>query len=109
MTATEIEIWGRPLEKMTTKDLKEIALQVPEISGVHGMRKEQLVEALRTSKGIEVPKAKKAGATLGALKKRIRAAKSRRQEALEAKDRKAAAIFRRRVARLKKLSRRAAG
>ena len=109
MSATEIEIWGRPLEKMTTKDLKEIALQVPEISGVHGMRKEQLVEALRKSKGIELPKAKKGAATLGALKKRIRAAKTRRAEALEAKDRKAAAIFRRRVSRLKKLSRRAAG
>lgn len=109
MTAQEIEIWGRPLEKMTTKELKEIALQVPEISGVHGMRKEQLVDALRKSKAIEVPKAKKTGATLGVLKKRIRAAKGRRQEALEGKDRKAVAIFRRRVSRLKKRSRRAAG
>ncbi len=109
MSAKEIEIWGRPLEKMTTKDLKEIALQVPEISGVHGMRKEQLVDALRKAKGIELPKVKKAGVSLGALKKRIRAAKTRREEALQAKERKVAAIFRRRVSRLKKLSRRAAG
>ena len=35
----EIEIWGRPLEKMTTKDLKEAALQAGGIFGVHGMKR----------------------------------------------------------------------
>ena len=43
----EIEIWGRPLEKMTTKDLKAAALEAGGIFGVSGMKKEQLVDALR--------------------------------------------------------------
>ena len=35
MSEKEIEIWGRPLEKMTTTDLREIAKGIEGVSGVH--------------------------------------------------------------------------
>jgi len=52
MSEKEVEIWGRPLAKMTTPELKELAKGIEGVSGVHGMKKEELVEVLRKSKGI---------------------------------------------------------
>lgn len=43
----------KKLEKMTIKELRELALQIPEISGVHGMNKEELISALKKVYGIE--------------------------------------------------------
>jgi protein-arginine kinase activator protein McsA len=108
MSEKETEIWGRPLEKMTTTDLRELAKGLEGVSGVHGMKKEELIEALRKSKGIEVEKAKKSSTTAHALKQQIRSMKVKRAAAVEAKDRKLATIIRRRISRLKKKTRRAA-
>jgi hypothetical protein len=108
MSEKEIEIWGRPLEKMTTTDLRELAKGIEGVSGVHGMKKEELIGALRKSKGIEVEKVKKASASVHALKQQIRSLKAKRATAIEAKDRKLTTIFRRRISRLKKKTRRAA-
>ncbi|MGE5256000.1 MAG: Rho termination factor N-terminal domain-containing protein [Hyphomicrobiales bacterium] len=108
MSEKEIEIWGRPLEKMTTTDLRELAKGLEGVSGVHGMKKEELIEALRKSKGIEVEKTKKSSDTVHTLKQRIRSMKVKRAAAIEAKDRKLATIIRRRISRLKKKTRRVA-
>ena len=108
MSDKEIEIWGRPLEKMTTTDLRELAKGLEGLSGVHGMKKQELIGALRKAKGIEVEKAKKTSASVHTLKQHIRAMKVKRAAAIEAKDRKLATIIRRRIARLKKKTRRAA-
>jgi len=108
MSQKEIEIWGRPLEKMTTTDLRELAKGIEGVSGVHGMKKEELIGVLRKSKGIEVEKVKKASAPVHALKQQIRSLKAKRAAAIEAKDRKLTTIFRRRISRLKKKTRRAA-
>jgi protein-arginine kinase activator protein McsA len=109
MSSKEVEIWGKPLIKMTVKDLREIAKEIPEITGVHGMKKEELIDALREVKGIEaeVKKVKKSEG-VGQLKEKIKALKAQRQQALEAKDKKMATIYRRRISRLKKKTRRAA-
>jgi hypothetical protein len=109
MSSKEVEIWGKPLIKMTVKDLREIAKEIPEISGVHGMKKDELIDALREIKGIEDegPKAKKTEG-IGNLKQKIKALKVKRQEALAAKDKKLATIYRRKISRLKKKTRRAA-
>jgi hypothetical protein len=48
----------KPLEKMTAKELREIALEIPEIEGVHAMKKEELLEAIRKSRGVEREEAK---------------------------------------------------
>lgn len=107
MSQKEIDIWGKPLIKMTVKDLREVAKEIPEISGVHGMKKEELMDALRTVKGIEIetPKVKAKG--VGELKSQIKTLKVKRQQALEAKDKKMATVYRRKISRLKKKTRRA--
>lgn len=108
MSEKEVEIWGRPLSKMTTPELKETAKGVEGISGVHGMKKEELIEALRKSKGIVEAVAKKTDTSLRNIKKKIRSIKAKQAAANEARDRKRAAIYRRQISRLKKKTRRAA-
>lgn len=103
-----VETKGKPLEKMTVKELREMAKEMPGITGVHGMKKEDLIVAIKDAKGIKTIPVKKADATIAALKKKIRALKVERQAALEAKDRKMATIYKRRISRLKKRTRRIA-
>ena len=85
-----------------------MAKEIPGISGVHGMKKEELIVAIQDAKGIKPPPAKKADATIAVLKKKIKALKVERQAALQAKDRKMATIYKRRISRLKKKTRRIA-
>ena len=98
----------KPLEKMTVKELREMAKDIPQIVGVHGMKKEELIVEIKKAKGIADEPAKKVDASIAQLKQKIKALKIERQAALEAKDRKKATIFRRRISRLKRKTRRAA-
>jgi uncharacterized protein (DUF3084 family) len=43
----------KPLEKMTAKELREVALEIPELKGVHAMKKEELLAAIRETRGTE--------------------------------------------------------
>jgi len=97
----------KPLEKMTVKELREVAKEIPQITGVHGMNKADLLSAIKEARGI-VEEKKKSDASVGDLKLMIRSLKADRDAALEAKDRKMATIYRRRISRLKKRTRRAA-
>lgn len=108
MSAKELEIWGRPLSKMTTPELKEMAKGIDGVAGVHGMKKEELIEVLRKSKGIVEAAGKKADASLRTMKNKIQAIQAKRVAAIEAQDRKRAAICRRQISRLKKKTRRVA-
>ncbi len=107
MSAEKIETKDKPLEKMTVTDLREMAKEIPEVVGVHGMKKEELIVAIKKSKGIVDEPVKKTDASLGEIKQRIKANKAQRQAAIEAKDKKMATIYKRRISRLKKKSRRA--
>jgi hypothetical protein len=98
----------KPLEKMTVKELREMAKDIPQIVGVHGMKKEELIVEIKKVKGIVDEPLKKADASIAQLKQNIRALKIERQAALEAKDKKKATIFRRRISKLKKKTRRLA-
>jgi hypothetical protein len=98
----------KPLDKMTVKELREMAKDIPNISGVHGMKKDELVVEIKKAKGIKDKPIKKADASIAELKQKIKALKAQRREALEAKDKKKATIFRRQISRLKKKTRRAA-
>ena len=98
----------KPLEKMTVKDLREMAKDMPGITGVHGMKKDELIMAIKEVKGIKDEPVKKPDATVAEIKKRIKAIKAQRQGALQAKDSKMATIYKRRISRLKKKSRKAA-
>jgi len=105
----------KPLEKMTAKELREIApLEIPEIKGVHAMKKEDLLAAIRKARGIEevVEKEKRvkkeAEVSTANLKKRIREFKALKEEALTKGDARMANIYKRRINRLKKRTRKAA-
>lgn len=105
MSQKEIEIWGKPLSSMTTPDLREIAKAIPGIEGVHGMKKGELIFALRQAKGIKTDPLRKGDESVKALKQKIKSIKAKRAEAIAAKDRKVAAISKRRISRLKKRTR----
>lgn len=104
----------KPLEKMTAKELREVALGIPGISGVHTMKKEELLISLKKDWGIKVEKAPKkekkgkARVSVAELKSKIRGIKAKRAEAIQRNDKRMAAIYRRMINRLKKRTRRAA-
>lgn len=98
----------KPLEKMTTKELRDTALKIPEITGAHGMNKEELLSEIKKARGIEDTTKKKKSGSIRELKKRIREMKVKRQSALEENDEKMAYVWRKRIIRLKKKTRRAA-
>ena len=144
MNDKKTETPEKPLEKMTVKALREIAKEIPEITGVHGMKKEELLvainevrgvnaetveaetapaetveaetvpaetskaEAVKADKNIKGKPVKKTGSPTGEIKKQIKVLKAQRQAALEAQDRKMATVYKRRISRLKKQSRKAA-
>ena len=99
----------KPLEKMTAKELRELAKSMPEITGVYGMKKAELLSAIKEAKGIvdEGPKTVAKPAS-GGLKEKIQALKADRQAALEANDKRKATIYKRQISRLKKKTRRSA-
>ena len=108
----------KPLGKMTAKELREMALGLPGIHGVHAMKKEELIAAIRTAKGITEPEPKqerhivakkeKIILTASQLKQKVKELKIKRGEILQQKKWKMAEILRKRISRLKKMTRRAA-
>ncbi len=108
----------KPLDKMTVKELREIAMTIPNLTGVHAMKKTELLEIIKKEKGIEeeakltkkVHKGKHPEIlTVADIKKKIAEVRTKLQEAMEAKDKKLVKIYRRRINRLKKRSRKVAG
>ena len=99
----------KPLEKMTVKELKEVALEIPGVTGVTAMKKQELIDIIKKDRGIEdKKKPTKPIATVKELKKKIVQFGLDKQKAREAKDRKKVDILRRRINRLKKQTRKVA-
>ncbi|MCX8117419.1 MAG: Rho termination factor N-terminal domain-containing protein [Desulfobacterota bacterium] len=108
----------KPLEKMTAKELREVALGIPGITGVHAMKKEELLAAIRKAKGlpeVEIKRERKVGAkkekvilSASQLKQKAKELKAKREELLQQRNFRMAEILRKRILRLKKRSRRAA-
>lgn len=96
----------KPIDKMTVKELKEVALEIPEITGVHGMNKADLLSAVKQAKGIPEEKTRKKTGSIRELKQKIKVLKVKRRDALEAKDAKTATIYRRKISRMKTKMRR---
>ncbi|CAN2039840.1 Rho termination protein [Candidatus Magnetomoraceae bacterium gMMP-15] len=101
------EAKAKPLDKMTSKELRETALEMPEITGVHGMNKAELLSAIKQAKGI-VEDVKKKDSSVREIKAKIREVKDLQKKALESDDKKMSKIYRRRVSRLKRKTRKAA-
>ena len=97
----------KPLDKMTVKELREVAKDIPEITGAHGKNKAELLAAVKESRGIqEAPK--KSDRSIRALKQAIKELRRKQAQAIGADDKKKAAIYRRKISRLKKKTRKAA-
>jgi len=94
----------KPLDKMTVKERREVALELPELTGVHGMNKTDLLSAIKVAKGIPEEKKKKSG-SVRELKQKIKALKIKRAEALASKDAKMAVIYRKKIAKMKRKTR----
>lgn len=106
----------KPLDKLTAKELREMALGLTGIHGVHAMKKEELLVAIRKAKGIPEPekegkvgvKQEKVILTVAQLKQKMKELKAKREEVLQQRNYKMAEIIRRRIGRVKKKTRRAA-
>ena len=105
----------KSLDKMTVKELREVALKMGGIEGVTGMKKEQLLALIKKAKGIEDEPAKKkkkkptkVDGTVAELKQKIAGLKKEKLEAQKANDKTQIKVLRRRINRLKKKTRKAA-
>jgi len=108
MGKKEKEKKEKPLDKMTAKELRELALATGEIVGVHGMNKAELIVAIKELRGIVDEKSKKKDVDVRGLKVKIRGLKDKRQKAIDDGNTKLADSFRRRISNLKKKTRRVA-
>ena len=108
----------KPLEKMTAKELREMAMGLPGVHGVHAMKKEELIAAIRAAKGIPEPeprkekvlvaKKEKIVLTIAELKQKVKELRTKREELVQHRNWKMAEVLRKRISRLKKKTRRAA-
>lgn len=110
----------KPLDKMTVVELREaLKKEAPDITGVTGMKKDQLLEAIKETRGIKdkppVKKKKKkktAGPkkemTVSEMKQEIVRLRAEKESIRQEGDRKKIEIIRRRINRLKKMTRKAA-
>jgi len=108
----------KPLEKMTAKELREMAMGLPGVHGVHAMKKEELIEAIRKAKGISEPEPKKKKLvvakkekvilTIAQLKQKVKALRLKKEEALQQGNWKMVKILSKRISRSKKKTRRTA-
>ena len=103
------------LEKLTVKELRELASEIPHEKAVHEMKKEELIAFIKEARGIKdetpVKKKKHIGKikmTKPELKAKIRELKTLRLQMLESKESKKALRLRHQISQLKKKSRRLA-
>ena len=97
----------KDLDRMTVKELKVVAAETTDLVGIHTMKKAELLAAIKEAQGIKEEKAPKEKIVKGAitvkqLKTKIIELKSKRQEARTAKDKRMVEIYRRKINRLKK-------
>ena len=105
----------KSLDKMTAKELREVAAGMAEITGAHGMKKDELLAAIKKAKGIEetAPVIKKKKTTTASVPMTVKEMKAKivqlrkeQEELRQDGDRKQMKIMRRRLNRLKKRTRR---
>ena len=98
----------KPLEKMTAKELRELAMTIPDIVGAHGMNKEEVLSAIKKARGIKEEPLKKGDRSIRQLKEKIKELRGKKVEVREKNDKKSINRLRVRISRLKKKTRTAA-
>ena len=99
---------AKPLDRMTAKELREVALSLEGIVGVHAMNKSELLAAVKKAKGIVDEKKRQTSVDVRSIKLKIRELRSQKEVLKETGDKKKMKILRRRINRLKKKTRRVA-
>jgi hypothetical protein len=97
----------KPLDRMTAKELREVALGIEGIVGVHAMNKSELVAAIKEAKGIEAEKKRDKSGDVRSIKKKIKELRSQKETMKEAGEKDKVQMLRRKISRLKKKTRRA--
>ncbi len=98
----------KPLDKMTAKELRELAMSTEGVTGASGMNKEELIAQIRKARGIEEPAGKKTNTGVRELKQKLKDLKTQHEAAVAADDERMAGIYRKRMIQLKKKTRRVA-
>jgi hypothetical protein len=99
----------KPLDKMTATELRKYALDLGEISGVHGMNKEELLGAIKQVKGIKDEGKQSEKVSMRDLKEKAAALRAQKLSANAAGESQAKInILRKKANRLKKRTRKAA-
>jgi hypothetical protein len=103
----------KDLDRMTVKELREVAAESTDLVGIHAMKKAELLTAIKEAKGIKEEKApeekvEKEAYTIKEIKEKIVELKAKRKEARNMKDKRMVHILRRKINRLKKETRRIA-
>lgn len=97
----------KDLDRMTVKELRAIASETTDLVGVHAMKKAELLAGIKEARGIKEEKAPKKKVVKGTvtvkdLKAKIVELKAKREEARKAMDKRMVEIYRRKINRLKK-------
>jgi len=97
----------KDISKLPATKLREIALKIPGIEGVHGMSKQQLIEAIKAAQGIteEGTKREEIRQEISRLKKEIRELKVERDKAIAEKDKVRLREIRKKIKKLKRRTR----
>ena len=66
------EVKEKPLEKMTAKELREVGKQIPEIKGVFGMNKPELISVIKRREGLKKTPRKRRPPLSAKSRKRLR-------------------------------------
>jgi hypothetical protein len=99
----------KPLDKMTATELRKYAMDLGEVSGVHGMNKEELLSAIKEVKGLKDEGKAPKTVNVRALKEQAQSARAKKLEAIAGSaPRKQVDILRKKANRLKKRTRKAA-
>ena len=104
----------KALEKMTVKELKAIAMEIPRAVAVHDMKKGELIAFIKEAKGIKEEEHVKAEKKVvvkiklskSEIKGKIKQLKEEKKTAQETNNKKRLDFLRRRISHLKKQTRR---
>ncbi len=120
-TNTEIkdsndQIDEKPIEKMTSTELRDVAKKIPGVTGTVAMKKEELLSIIKKHRGIEDSaltkkprkKIRKSRLTVKELKQKALKLRKEKKEAQSGKGRKKINFLRRRINRIKKQTRKVA-
>ncbi len=100
----------KPLEKQTVKELREMARDIEGIHGVSAMKKDELIDAIKTAKGIPLKTVRKESvANITDVKKQIKLLKQEIADIREKGDKIAARQIRKKIGKLKKRTKKMAG